>query len=1152
MKTYLRFFIFVLLGLSFTACDGKDPEEDPAQEKQLLLQKRIDAVIPADAMKAIKAMGMPIYEGIDPPDIEGKYLSDALEQQKTNLEDDDPPGTKWEDQLFSVLSQDNENFTATLKHEAGSMSGTYPMIISGSGNRFTLYGVMNLPLDDGETLKMGIVYSGKLEDGGIADLYFALVSVEQSVAGLGWVIKEADGMAKRSHGSMPEEPADSKIIGSAGGKITLKEFEVTIPENAFTTDTKLEISVSPQNGNFEADVASETYTLKGVPLTFDKPLKIAIKPAQDDETIMMAMGYERWAPSAGQTVFGYSFVETEKKDETYEFELPVLEDKTGTEDQKGEFSFVLVKDWVVATGGSTKSATGERFKIYCNRKYKFEIAEQIIDLEIFLENAYDKLQQLGFSYEKRTKWPVEVTLKKMEADGYFSASMWGNNYGTMEISLSVMKEPNVLKATAGHEFFHLVQSLYDFRAPYSKAAFAGPYYWLEEASSTWFEAIALDDPSYHPLTQKNNCSAPFYGFEPPVREKEADYGYGMAAFLKYLTMKYGNSIVLDIWNRLRYGASTALEAVKQALGSEGTSLNELYYDFILQYAGQKIYPLDYIDMTSSGTIDPDKWKKRAEEWKDFGINNSDTVKNFSFSVPPLSCHLFLMRRTGNYTAVFENYALKIGKKENSALKRFDWIYSCVNEAHSVLPEDGEHEMLKIRKHLAVPAGYYVVLYINDGSTEKSDRVTFKMVPTITFTTEKSTGSNIRLAVRGTNAWIDLNDNSKKDSGEEVLGSSQATYRLGAKEISVCGGNMEHFSCNGQKINKLDVDDIKTLKILDCSDNSLSLLHLPASDALEELNCANNKLSEELNLSKKSNLTKVDCSGNKFTSLDVNGDTRLRELNCSGNPITSIDITNCPELRKLECQKNQLPADEIKKIIAALPARTKTDRGTADFTDNAVLPTPEDIAVGEAKNWTILPSENEIYYLLGYLMFLSPDDNMENNASITFYGSREGANGKRDKKENFIPLVRDKAVKTKYAGQGGYTFEYSMTIPGWGTNVANITRETKLELTLDKENPTKIAYFSARTTQKTVSITFPNEPEHNYAVSAVFKDVPLSLFDIIPRSVEPWMSSCEFTYASGPVDMTPYFVSGTVESTGKDPENLSPKKFQWSIFYATEK
>ena len=85
----------------------------------------------------------------------------------------------------------------------------------------------------------------------------------------------------------------------------------------------------------------------------------------------------------------------------------------------------------------------------------------------FLEEAYDLFgsQSMGFTYAARTRWPVRVTVRDLaEGDcGHFCSSIWGENFAFLEFQTHSLGESSKLRRIAGHEFFHLVQFLYDPR-----------------------------------------------------------------------------------------------------------------------------------------------------------------------------------------------------------------------------------------------------------------------------------------------------------------------------------------------------------------------------------------------------------------------------------------------------------------------------------------------------------------------------------------------------------------------------------------------------------------------------------------------------------------------------------------------------------------
>jgi hypothetical protein len=93
---------------------------------------------------------------------------------------------------------------------------------------------------------------------------------------------------------------------------------------------------------------------------------------------------------------------------------------------------------------------------------------------------------------------------------------------------------------------------------------------------------------------------------------------------------------------------------------------------------------------------------------------------------------------------------------------------------------------------------------------------------------------------------------------------------------------EEINVSDKGIKTLDVTRFKNLKILYCSDNQLTSLHL--NEELQELFCRNNQLTS-LHLNEK--LLKLYCTNNQLTSLHLN--KNLRELYCPNNRLSSLHL-----------------------------------------------------------------------------------------------------------------------------------------------------------------------------------------------------------------------------------------------------------------------
>ena len=124
-------------------------------------------------------------------------------------------------------------------------------------------------------------------------------------------------------------------------------------------------------------------------------------------------------------------------------------------------------------------------------------------------------------------------------------------------------------------------------------------------------------------------------------------------------------------------------------------------------------------------------------------------------------------------------------------------------------------------------------------------------------------------------------------------------------------------------NLIAVGHIKSLKGIEyftavtkivCSMNELTELDLSKNTALTWLECYGNHLTK-LDLSKNTELTILDCSGNELTALNVSCCNKLTELNCIMNELTELDLSKNTALTWLECYGNHLTKLDLSKNTA---------------------------------------------------------------------------------------------------------------------------------------------------------------------------------------------------------------------------------------------
>ena len=203
--------------------------------------------------------------------------------------------------------------------------------------------------------------------------------------------------------------------------------------------------------------------------------------------------------------------------------------------------------------------------------------------------------------------------------------------------------------------------------------------------------------------------------------------------------------------------------------------------------------------------------------------------------------------------------------------------------------------------------------------------------------------------------------------------------------------LQELDCYNNQLTDLDTSGLTTLKELNCSKNQLKTLNVKGCTALEELLCGNNQLTS-LDASGLTTLKMLGCNGNQLASLNVSGCialetlgcfrnrlialnvqglTSLQTLGCQGNQLTTVDISGLTALKRLGCHNNKINAEEMTKLLNALPARKASDDAKATLYTEKTEPaeenckdynTPDELKTAlegaRGKNWKLLKEKTD--------------------------------------------------------------------------------------------------------------------------------------------------------------------------------------------------
>lgn len=134
---------------------------------------------------------------------------------------------------------------------------------------------------------------------------------------------------------------------------------------------------------------------------------------------------------------------------------------------------------------------------------------------------------------------------------------------------------------------------------------------------------------------------------------------------------------------------------------------------------------------------------------------------------------------------------------------------------------------------------------------------------------------------------------------EYIGLSMQT---GGEDVEVTGA--EYDSPGYFKVTSQNIEIKGKITRLDCSSNQLTLLDVTQEPALVELYCDDNKL-DTLKLGNLPALTRLYCGGNQLSSIDLSQLPSLQDFSCWGNNLTALGLNGNPAMTSLICRDNKL-------------------------------------------------------------------------------------------------------------------------------------------------------------------------------------------------------------------------------------------------------
>lgn len=421
-----------------------------------------------------------------------------------------------------------------------------------------------------------------------------------------------------------DTPIAEESIGAAGGVLAGEGFTLTVPPGAFDGSADLALYHVADDSPFADQDIPGHFRIEGLPADYADTLHVSVElPAVlRDGASSVALGWDGWKPSPGINDRFWCNHSAEDVDDTREFVMPPPAD--GLE----SVGSLTIEAYAALAGSMVDHlSSGGHFLI----GYASGIVpeQQVIDLADDLERARAHFLGMGFSMALRTDSVIQVTVRQLPVGRYgaFVASPWNVNSCALEFSQDHMHERQEIAATAGHEFLHLIQNLYDPRSTYDAGSDGGPQYWLDEATAVWSERGFLEDAEHVPSVRENNEFTPLLGIQAGVDVGHQPHGYGLSSLVHYLLDARVPAPLVTIYEGLVIG-DTPPQALLQPHGPPA----QWWLDYLTQLVDGGLYG----DVTGLEAINA-----REALWS-IG-DDDDTEQVWTADYPDLSGKLYLVR-----------------------------------------------------------------------------------------------------------------------------------------------------------------------------------------------------------------------------------------------------------------------------------------------------------------------------------------------------------------------------------------------------------------------------------------------------------------------------------------------------------------------------
>jgi hypothetical protein len=337
-----------------------------------------------------------------------------------------------------------------------------------------------------------------------------------------------------------------ETIGPSGGTLSDETFSLEIPAGVFNTSTTLSL-YSSSTKVFGDNQASPSYELNGLPEEFEGTLPIRIKTSRQvlDEFFLVA-GTINTFRSSNDTAYAMRYLSAVDSAGYIISSIVAVMSGRGSQPAQEFRGFYKGKMYIstVDHQGTYPSKDGKFLVTFSKPEVSLADATTLGE---GLADAVNKFGEQKFdTAQLRSSYPIPVTFRpfknylwgyvgdNVKLYGVYSTPLiFSPSFQFNSLKFETTEEKLLIAPNAGHECFHMIQSLYKTNETLEN--------WLTEATATyteeWFSVgdnyipKVFTEHWYRPLTGMQD-GATFYDPSENITSS-AFHGYGMSAIIKY-------------------------------------------------------------------------------------------------------------------------------------------------------------------------------------------------------------------------------------------------------------------------------------------------------------------------------------------------------------------------------------------------------------------------------------------------------------------------------------------------------------------------------------------------------------------------------------------------------------------------------------------